>query len=307
MRKILLLSFLLSGCGYWPPWDKPKKAPVASDQITDAQVAQLKAIRSSTIKWADTCVNGITCLNGGDRDSALFAGIACLAGETMQCDAVRMSQGPDGKLWRAPDQIGSTTGNSSSRDMLLSGLAYIVATKDTAFATNLVNYIHAHNNTLCQDSTTNACDVGMPTYSEVWGTMAKIWEYIGLTPDSTMREGTFGESEILAGESMFSPSGYTQHLPMVEMWIRQYIGGWDTTLANAAAGVASSQNFNPFFEYVAHGATQTAADLAITECGGPEPAVRQYWTWQEDDSLQRWTSRNGWDCISLIDLLTKGR
>jgi len=305
MIKLLVLVFLVSGCGYWPPWDKPKNNPTPSDTPTADQVSQLQAIASSTRPWAETCANGETCLNGGNGDSAIFAGIACLAGETTQCSAVRMSQGADGKLWRAPDRVNVDTSNSSSRDMLLGGLAYIVATKDTAFATKLVNYIHANGNKLCTDADDNRCDVTMPVYSEIWGTMSKVWSYIGLTPDSTMQEGTFGESEILAGESEFSPAGYTQHLPMVEMWIRQHIGGWDGALAGAAGDVAAAQNQNPFFEYVAHGATQQAAALTITECGGAEPSSKDYWTWQEDDTLQRWTSRNGWDCITMVDLLTR--
>jgi hypothetical protein len=196
--------------------------------------------------------------------------------------------------------------------MLLGYLAYIVATKDTALATELVNYIHANGNKLCTDASDNRCDVSMPVYSEIWGTMDKIWKYIGLTPDSTMIEGTFGESEILASETVFSGDGvalgaqaeYTVHLTVVEMWIRQHINGWDSNLASAAANVAAGQNLNPFYEYVAHGATQQAAALTITECGGAEPTKFSYWTWQEAQTEQAWLQRGGYDCISMIDILT---
>jgi hypothetical protein len=296
MKYLLVLVFLISGCGYWPPWDKPKSNPAPSNGPTADQLSQLQDIYSSTQPWAETYFD--------DGDTALYAGISCLAGEATQCDVVQQSLGSNGEPYRAPDQK-DITSNSSSRDMLLGYLAYIVATKDQATATALVNYIHANGNMLCNDASDNRCDVTLPVYSEVWGTMGKIWSYIGLPPDSTMNEGSFGESEILAGESEFSPAGYTQHLPMVEMWIRQHVGGWDGALSSAAASVASSQNLNPFYEYVAHGATQQAAALTITECGGAEPAQKLYWTWQEDDTLQRWTARSGYDCLSMIDLLTK--
>ncbi len=311
MKYLLPLVFFLSGCGFWPPWDKPKSNPAPADGPTAAQVSQLQSIAETTRLWAKVCTEyNVTCFdngNGGttDGDSTLFAGIACLAGETGQCAAVKASQSSNGQLWRAPDHVNQDTSNSSSRDMLLGGLAYIVATKDQQFASALVAYIHANGNMLCTDASDNRCDVTLPVYSEVWGTMAKVWTYIGLTPDSTMEEGTFGESEILAGESEFSPAGYTQHLPMVEIWIRQHVGGWDAALADAAASVASSQNQNPFYEYVAHGADQTAAALTIDECLGAAPTEKLYWTWQEVDSESAWTNRNGWDCLVMVDLLTK--
>lgn len=304
MKAIVVLAILLTGCGYWPPWDKPKAKPAPTDSLTADQVSQLENIEAATRSWAKTCSGGITCFDGSDGDSVIYAGIACLSGQTGQCAAVRASQSSDGKLWRAPDRVHVDTSNSSSRDMLLGGLAYIVATKDTAFATKLVSYIHSHGDKLCDDADDNRCDLGMPVYSEIWGTMAKIWQYIGLDPDSTMKLGTFGESEILAFESEFSPTGYQEHLPMVEILIRQHVGGWDQALENAAASVAGAQLQNPFYEYVAHGATQQAAKLTIDECSGPEPTSKSYWTWQEDDTRQVWTSRNGWDCITMIGFLT---
>lgn len=304
MKTSLVALMLLTGCGYWPPWDKPKKAPAPNDGPTADQLSELQSIDASTRSWAKTCSGGVTCFDGSDGDSTIYAGIACLSGQAGQCAAVRSSQSADGKLWRAPDRVHVDTSDSSSRDMLLGGLAYIVATKDTAFATNLVSYIHAHGDKLCEDASDNRCDVGLPVYSEVWGTMAHVWQYIGLEPDSTMKLGTFGDSEILAFESEFSPTGYQEHLPMVEILIRQRIGGWNSDLAGASASVAGAQTLNPFYELVAHGPTQLAAKLTIDECSGPEPQHKDYWTWQEDDTRQVWTSRNGWDCITMIGFLT---
>lgn len=302
---VLIEVMVLCGCGGdWPPWERHKSTnPPAGDTVTADQVGKLRSIEVSTRPWAETCADGVTCLNGGDGDSTLYAGIACLSGEQGQCAAVRMSQSLDGQLWRAPDRVHVDASNSSSRDMLLGGLAYIVATKDTAFATKLVAYIHAHNDKLCTDATDNRCDVGLPTYSAVWGTMQKIWKYIGLQPDSAMMAGDLGDDHILAWESEFSPDGYQTHLPMVEMLIRQSIGYWDSTLANGALSASKDQPKNPFYAYVALGATSEVAALTIDECGGPEPTVRQFWSWQEPDADQRWLSRNGWDCISLINFL----
>jgi len=301
--KTIALALLLTGCGYWPPGDKHHDNPTPSTVITADQVSQLTAIRASTRAWAKTCSGGITCFDDSDGDSAIFAGIACLSGEQSQCQAVAASQGSDGKLWRAPDRVNVDTSNSSSRDMLLGGLTYIVQTKNTTFATKLVNYIHSHGNTLCQDADDNRCQFTLPTYSEGWGTVGRIWQYIGVNRDADMLAGSLGENEILALESEFSPTGYQTHLPMVEMLIRQRVGVWTQTLANAAVKVASAQNKNPFYEYVAHGATTTAAQLTIDECGGVQPSNRWYWTWQEDDTKQRWSSRNGWDCIAMINFL----
>lgn len=304
MRTIALtFALILTGCGYWPPGDKHHNSPTPAVTITADQVSQLTAIRASTRTWAKTCKGGITCFDDSDGDSAIFAGIACLSGEQSQCQAVVASQDADGKLWRAPDRVNVDIENSSSRDMLLGGLTYIVATKDVKFATNLVKYIHSHGNTLCQDAKDNRCQFTLPTYSEGWGTIGRIWQYVGITRDADMLAGSLGENEILAFESEFSPTGYQTHLPMVEMLIRQRVGVWTQTLANAANKVVNVQNENPFFEYVAHGATATAAQLTIEQCGGPAPSEHKYWTWQEDDVKQRWSSRNGWDCIAMINFL----
>lgn len=313
MKRLALTLAILSACSSYP-WDKRKDDPGPAPQtiITNEQFDQLRVIRDETRLWAKSCytsldviaTEGITCFDDSDGDSALYAGIACLSGERDQCYAVLKCQSwDDGKLWRSPARVGKDTENSSSRDMLLGGIAMAVLTKDTKFLTSLVGYIHAHHDKLCEDAVDNRCDVGMPTYAAIWGTLQKVYVYLGLTPDVSMMAGDVGDSTLISLQSQFSPAGYQKHLPMVEMLIRQKINTWDSTLEKGAVAVADSEPNNPFYEYVARGATYKAAQLAIEQCEGPEPQNKWYWTWQEDDDKQRWTSRNGWDCVSLINLL----
>ena len=70
-----------------------------------------------------------------DGDMTLFNGLLCLAGESAGCDAVRNSQGADGRWWRSPRRINWEApiyDVSFSPDQALGVFGYIIGTRDAA-------------------------------------------------------------------------------------------------------------------------------------------------------------------------------
>lgn len=293
----------------------PSTSSAPADQITSDQVAQLQNLGLQIRSWAPTCGGGIACEDGNDGDSLLWAGLLCSVGEQAQCNAVRSSQSSDGRAWRSPSRVNNASktaydadgdSNSFSRDMLLGFLHYLAATKDVAAGTNLVNYIISHDDKLCTDANDNRCDLTFPQYSEAWGTMKYVWLHMDATPTKEMEQGDIGDEAILKTESVFAiNNGYTLHLVAVELYLRQRIGNFDSTLQNAAGVVLSRQPNNPFYEYVANGKTSRAADLVLQYCPTKKPSQANQWSWQRDTAEAAWNNSMGWDCIFAIDLLTQ--
>ena len=319
--KLLLLLFVLMGCG--SPQIKteaqcifkgcPQRPLIPSDQITADQVDQLESLSIKIHSWAPTCQEGIACEDGNDGDSLLWAGLLCSVGEQVQCDAIKASQSEDGRLWRAPSRVNNanipvntTSSNSFSRDMLLGFFQYLVSSKDIEAGNALVSYLDSHNSQLCPDATDNRCNLTLPQYEEIWGTMKYIWQYMGATPTTKMQRSTLGNDAILKTESVFAVNnGYTLHLVAVGLYLRQRLGIFNSTLQNAANIVLARQPDNPFYEYVANGKTSRAAELVLQYCPTSKPSHAHQWSWQRDTAEAAWNSSMGWDCIFLIRLLTK--
>lgn len=321
MKLLYLLFFmLLAACGSNKEAQCifegcPKTATTSSDLITSDQVTQLKALDAQIRTWAPTCAGGIACEDGNDGDSLLWAGLLCSVGETSQCDAIKASQSSDGRLWRSPSRVNNAniteyvadgSSNSFSRDMLLGFLHYLVSTKDVAAGNALVNYLGNNGDKLCNDATDNRCDLTTPQFSEAWGTMKYIWEYMGATPTAKMQEWTVGNDTILKSESVFAiDNGFTLHLVAVDLYLRQRLGIFNSTLQNASGVILARQSDNPFYEYITNGKTARAAQLVLQDCPTEKPALANQWSWQRDTAEAAWKNSMGWECIFMISLLTK--
>src|SRR5215467_8267273 len=88
----------------------------------------------------------------GDGDMTLFNGLLCLSGEKdFSCNAVKQSQGTDGRWWRSPRRVGQEHPQymvSFSPDQALGVLSYVLAKHDTAAFDSWLGWITAHRQRL---------------------------------------------------------------------------------------------------------------------------------------------------------------
>lgn len=311
MKKLLILTILsLFGCGRetqcifegCPKDDKPE-----ANTVTQEQAGKLKALANIDTKWAPLCSNGsrlYACEEGSDGDSLLWMGLMCLSGDSGECMGVSASQTSDGRFWRSPGRVNKDTSNSFSRDMTLGVIAYLVATKDQVAAQKFYEYVKSHNYQVCDDATDNRCDLGYVQHRSIWGTLKRVWQYIGLNPTTEMIQGDFGDDTIINLESEFSPGGFMLHLVAVEIMIRERMNAASPTVMGAAATIAQRQDQNPFFEYIANGKTERSAALTLQYCPTEKPSPADQWSWQRDQRESAWLNSMGHDCIFMVNLLT---
>lgn len=282
--------------------------PIPEEMVTDEQKDALRQMKTNTYSWVIRCEGGIACGEDDDKkpdsgDSMLWAGLLCSSGESDQCTAAKASQGPQGQLFRNPG--GSRGKNDSSRDMLLGFLTYLGKTKDQPAAVNLLKYLQANDYKLCENATDNRCLVSPTLHSAVWGTMKRVWIHMGLTPSKEMNQGDLTDDSLINLESRFAAEGYELHLVAVELLLRQNTNNYSETLQASADNILERQPYNPFFEYVAKGATAKAAQLALDKCPTEKAALRKQWAWQRAEVEQAWLLSKGWDCIYIANLLLK--
>ncbi len=296
LTSALLAGLFLTACG------KEKEDPPADNSITAEQRDALGVMRQAQRSKVLTCSDGIMCGADGDGDSALFAGLMCHSGDAVQCAAVHRAQCEDGRPCRsvaAQERIA----NSASRDMLLGHLHAMVMTKNTVAATRLLGYIESHGNQLCTDADDNRCDLNPTQYTAMWGTLKKVWVYLGLTPTTNMNLGDTGDEGLIKLQSMFSGSGYPRHLVGVTLMLRQKTGNWYNVLQDAANNLASLEPENPFFELVARGRTQRAAELTLKYCSTSPVGDADEWSWQRAFADMPYQHSMGWDCIFMANEL----
>jgi hypothetical protein len=299
LRYIVLFSLIL-GCG------RVKELPEPSDdqRVTDEQKEELRDLRNTTLAWVQVCSEGIACGEDGDGDSMLWAGLLCAGGDVEQCETAKLSFGNDGSVRRAPGRLYQDV-NASSRDMLLGALHYIVATKDTVTAKKMLKSIKDNGYKLCTNATDNRCDLSPTLYSAMWGTMMRVWEYIGLEPSAEMLLGVPASESLLKIQAIYSGSGYTTHLVAVNLFLHQKASHWTIEMGKAARYVSDKQPKNPFYEYIRRGATKKAAETVLDLCPTERPERYHQWAWQRDTAERAWEDSMGWDCIFMANILLK--
>lgn len=111
----------------------------------------------------------------------------------------------------------------------------------------------------------------------------------------------------LLAEALVTDPGYGLHKVGVKIYILQQIGLADPDTQRAGAVVAGKSAGNAFFSYLA-GRSKEAADEVLNKCpsqGGIQPANRQQWTWEREESDMAWLASSYWDCIFATKMLTR--
>lgn len=260
-----------------------------------------------------------------DGDINLFAGLLCASGESIGCETVKRGQdNVSGKWFRSPrraqtNNLGET--NSFSPDMALGSQLYIA--KDSA-KQSLELWLRWLDDSrpcwigsgslcfkgfflrFCTDDTEMGCTVRPGDAGILKATVQRL---NATTPPAVRsflyRTGSDVLDWVLLNSIVNEP-GYSQHLVAVDIYLLRQLGYTDAKLETAAAILSQKQPKNPFFLYLAEGATQKVVDLTLSLCPSPStglPAMRNQWAWERADNEEAWKQSMLWDCAFMGRLI----
>jgi uncharacterized protein YecT (DUF1311 family) len=104
-----------------------------------------------------------------DGDMTMFNGLLCASGDPRGCDAVKRSQGNDGRWWRSPRKVGLISKDqiSFSEDQSFGVFLYIAQTKDSVAFYKWLDWISTHRPCWIKDPISNECAVfGWPRFCD---------------------------------------------------------------------------------------------------------------------------------------------
>jgi hypothetical protein len=293
--------------------------PVASH--TAALSDELAARRAGWLAWAPRCEGWPSKPACEDGDTTLFNGLLCAAGEPIGCAAVKAAQDGDGRFWRSPRRTPGNLGGpkSFSRDMTMGVLLYLATTGDAAAAQQWLAWIDDHRpctlkkpwgggclvrgpHRVCTDDVNATCTIT----PGLWALMGKVWDRLGLNRNAEMKLWSGTDTELAALEATFTEPGYQLHLKGVAIFLKEKLDVQRTWRIETAAALVEKQPENPFFRYLAEGASPELIDDLLARCPAAPPASPDQWAWERADAQAAWLDSMGWDCVFLVDLLQAG-
>lgn len=257
-----------------------------------------------------------------DGDALLFNGLLCTAGDERGCQAVRDSQGSDGRWWRSPRRIDGNLGlrNSFSRDMSLGVLLYLARTRDTVAAVNWMNWIENNRACAVTEPSSGSCRRLVPTYRfcrddsdqrclitpALWASIGRVWSHLGLPLTKVMEQNRHSDlvSEIVSAR--YAKPGYEQHLLAVTALLNRELGQREMVNRIVASQLFQGQPQNPFFQFLAGRPPAEVEKNLLTLCKKPGDSmdfVRHQWSWERRMEGQPWLESMGWDCIFMAKIL----
>ena len=299
---ILVVLFIVSSQTYCKKVTREDATPNMS--AGRSEVAELLVLREKIVGWAVRCGFSVAKDGCSVGDAALFNGLMCLSGDELACEAVRRSQGSDGRMWRAELRVASDAVNSFSRDMALGVFAYLIETRDVGLAQRWFSWIQQNDMRLCRESSDNRCTITHP----VWALFRDVWTYLGLTPTEEMAQATnlgIDSSFITLVQAQFAPLGFEVHLTAVSLLLKFKMGQRSDTLASLAAALVARQPGNPFFVYLNEGVSFRAVQLTAQWCPKQPPEYKAEWSFERGVGEQPWLRSMGWECVMLINLIEK--
>ena len=316
--------------------------PVPHGIVGSALRQRLHAARTELLQWApkvDGSASQPDCNtpNRGSCDLTFWNGMLCsnrIAANNMSfaCDDLVRSQGPSGMLWRSPweaAQGNSTNGDFFSRDQ---GLSTLLATTNWPQAGAWHNetiwrawlsYI-GRENAMCPHS------YGLPGLPEwdcvlepqFWCTFHKVATFAGISPPSEANMWPklgasicHADHEFVLASATVNELGSALHLTGLDVLIRRRMGDWSSIMQAAADRLHTRQPVNPFFEFLAKGASDALAarllslapaNASATTCvpsGAGGRNMDCQWSWVREDKQEAWLASMGWDFVFLIDLM----
>ncbi|MFZ9519826.1 MAG: hypothetical protein ACO3A4_05055 [Silvanigrellaceae bacterium] len=301
IRVLLLASvFFIPSCKQSPASTSAQTLS-AKTFLSPQNIHLLQERRGQILAWSLRCDSSVAKENCDVGDAALFNGLLCLSGDGVSCEAVRRSQGTDGRMWRASTRVEADSINSFSRDMAVGVLAYLVATRDVELAQRWMNWIEKNDFRLCAQSTDNRCDF-TPGF---WMLFRDVWEFLGLQTHEKMNASVVEDSVMALLQAQFAPPGFEMHLAGVNALIRQSMGQKSQTLASLSQMLATRQPRNPFFAYLSLRAMPEVVAKTLDWCPATQPLERAEWSFERDESREAWNRSMGWECVMLANFLVR--
>lgn len=280
---------------------KPSSTPPSATLTAGpSDVAGLQALRDQIQNWSIRCGFSVAKDNCGVGDAALFNGLMCFSGDELACEAVRRSQGSDGRMWRSELRVAGDAVNSFSRDMALGVLAYLVTTRDTGLGQRWMTWIEQNDQRLCRESSDNRCVIT----PGLWSLFRDVWTYLGLPLTRSMDQVLLLDSSFLTlMQAQFAPLGFEVHLTAVSLLLRYKMGQKSETLTSLASALVTRQPTNPFFVYLSEGPSHRTVRLTHAWCPTSAPAYKYEWSFERNSGESPWLRSMGWECVMLINLL----
>lgn len=256
-----------------------------------------------------------------DRDVAIYAGLLCLSGEEVGCDAVAKAQGPNGQWWRSPDLVGSKPkeGDSFSGDQLNGVIAYLATKRDVSAYRNWMAFLRTQKAGVptpessldfgyrtCTDDKGVTCLLGGPDW--YWlnavGSFLEASDQVPMGETDVDRRYGFSPAMIY-WQSVTAPAGYRLHLTGIQILLARKFGVEAAELNQAAAVLAGRQPANPFYLYLHLGKDQRVLDAAKSKCDVAATQTRfEDWAWQNAEFDETWKTSMLWDCVFMYRLLS---
>ena len=247
-----------------------------------------------------------------DGDMTLFNGMICVSGDQRGCDGVRLAQGADGRWWRSPRRIGWTYPThdvSFSPDQALGVMLYTARARNLAAFDRWVQWMADNRPCLVQvggsclqkgwlrycsdDVVDKRCTFRADDCTYLKATGIYLGSSKGDLCDKVLDElpsgvAPFPKSAILSVPAQVYASasvnqvGFPLHLAAVGLLLARTLGLRDPLLDSAGQTLATRQNQNPFFAYLANGATAGTTTMLLNQCPNPgRPSNgRNQWSWE---------------------------
>jgi hypothetical protein len=261
-----------------------------------------------------------------DRDSTIFNGLLCAAGELEGCTAVQKAQSTDGRFWRSPDWVGYTEDESFTGDQFFGAIAYLLATRDKKAFADYLQWIVSHQIPL--PSAAIPFDYGYETCEPdpglrcslaglEWSMLNYLARIHGLELVIPVRENDVRKRygfnyNVQKFGALYTPRGYRLHLVAVWLFLLQREGISDHVLDEIAAILATREPGNPFFLYLYLKDDKAVLNAANARCViDPGQIEFDEWSWERastdvrGNNEPRWKFSERWDCSFMYRLLSQ--
>ncbi|SDO99001.1 hypothetical protein SAMN04489798_4390 [Pseudomonas arsenicoxydans] len=265
-----------------------------------------------------------------DGDMTLFNGLLCAAGDVRGCEGVRQAQDTSGRWWRSPRRIGMQAPKydvSFSPDMALGVLLYLAQTSDNAAFKSWVRWVDDSRPCIAElagqcvvkgwprictdDSQDKRCTFRPSTcnYFELMGIKLgvpegnlcrRVLQSFGIRADYILPT-----TEMAMSNAVFNEPGYPMHLSAAEIFLIDKLQMTSVASRAGAVALALRDSKNPFFLFLAEGASQKVRDLVLEQCPSPQHPSRSrtQWAWERTSSDKAYLDSMYWDCIFMGRLL----
>ena len=154
---------------------------------------------------------------------------------------------------------------------------------------------------------------------QFWCTFHKVATFAGVEPPPEanmwpkLGSGVcHADHHLVLASAVVNELGSALHLTGLDVVIRRHMNDWSKVMQAAAFTLHKRQPVNPFFEFLAKGASDALAtrmlslmpsDANATTCVSAGDNMDCQWSWVREDTQQAWRASMGWDFVFLIDLL----